>query len=623
MALASAGAFLNKSVSVSFQQYLHAYEQRWNIDPRRAPRLQEYQDRTLYTTWNISYARLQKEDPEAANFLKLLAYFDNQEVWFELLATATDGDVPDWLERSLADKISFESVMGILAEYCFIEVQSGTRSYSVHSCVHDWTLGELNRVLDPQLYWYAFTCVSGSLDQPIHLEKRQYARFTRHGVRLTHDRITANIELASISSDHLDIMNSVATLLSMQGQFTAAEKLFKKVLSFKQAKLGPEHISTLSTLNSLGNMYLNVESLDEAEKILLQAMAGYEKSGFDSSSSLAPMNNLGQLYYTLGKLDEAEQMFLRVLQYENVFENSEINDGIAMTRLGLVYADQGKLHKAEEMQLRALAKFKTTVGLEYSRALAILRELGSLYWTQGKLDEAEQMYQQALAGYEKTYGLDGFNALGTLIDLGRMYTHRGKLTEAQRLYDDLLRTGKNQLFANLRYAVVLSRNIQTNSADKFNLLRQLISMVKRYWKADILFTMELARAMVSSGDEKNAQLAYQHSVRLIDQKRADYCGVTCDGCSRLILVPMGLNVCKECVELDFCDECMAKYAGNKMKLPMCSGHAFFHVDTQMVLAALEESQNSAAHSDSWIDGIMAEYASEGADDNTIASLANV
>ncbi|KAF3492138.1 uncharacterized protein GIQ15_01655 [Arthroderma uncinatum] len=95
LALATAGAYLRQS-SLTFERYLQEYEKRWNIDPRRPPRLQEY-DRTLYTTWDLSYTALESDDPDAAKLLKLLAYFDSQSISYKLLrAGLTDGS-PRWL----------------------------------------------------------------------------------------------------------------------------------------------------------------------------------------------------------------------------------------------------------------------------------------------------------------------------------------------------------------------------------------------------------------------------------------------------------------------------------------------------------------------------------------------
>ena len=52
-----------------------------------------------------------------------------------------------------------------LAEYCLMEVQHATQSYNMHNCVHDWALVELNGMIDPQLYWFAFDCVAASINE--------------------------------------------------------------------------------------------------------------------------------------------------------------------------------------------------------------------------------------------------------------------------------------------------------------------------------------------------------------------------------------------------------------------------------------------------------------------------
>ena len=215
LALVTAGAYLHKN-TITFQQYLEAYENRWEVDPRRSLRLQEYRDRTLYTTWNLSFIRLETEDPDAAHMLKLLAYFDNQDIWYELLDAGMGEDSPIWLRQSVTDQISFESVMRTLVDYCLVDVQSTTQSYSMHSCVHDWVLGELNRVVGPQLYWYALNCVVNNIDVNDWniLRYLRYARVSYHALRLTHHRFQQDSELDTLSSKQLHGMAWVATLLA-------------------------------------------------------------------------------------------------------------------------------------------------------------------------------------------------------------------------------------------------------------------------------------------------------------------------------------------------------------------------------------------------------------------------
>ena len=72
---------------------------------------------------------------------------------------------------------------------------------------------------------------------------------------------------------------------------------------------GPDHTSTLSTVNNLGLLYKSQGKLDEAEKMYQWSLQGKEEAlGPDHTSTLNTVTNLGSLYTDQGKLDEAEKM---------------------------------------------------------------------------------------------------------------------------------------------------------------------------------------------------------------------------------------------------------------------------------------------------------------------------
>jgi len=243
--------------------------------------------------------------------LKLLAYFDNQEIWYELLHDDMTDNLPAWLQKSLSDQFSFESVMRTLVEYCLVEVQTAAQSYGMHSCVHDWTLGELNRMIDPQLYWYAFGCVAASVEKGDweSLGQLRYARVSRHGARLAHHRFEDNNEFERALFERLNSATWIMKLLRMQKQFSTAEWMYARVLAGSEKSLGPDHISTLGIVHNLGGLYADQGKLAEAEKMYRRALTGCEKAlGPDHISTLGIVNNLGLLYADQGKLAKAEEM---------------------------------------------------------------------------------------------------------------------------------------------------------------------------------------------------------------------------------------------------------------------------------------------------------------------------
>lgn len=74
--------------------------------------------------------------------------------------------------------------------------------------------------------------------------------------------------------------------------------------------LSLDHISSLTTVSNLSNLYKDQRRLKEVEAINQQALIGYKKAlGPDRTSTLNAVNNFGLLYKNPGKLTEAEEMY--------------------------------------------------------------------------------------------------------------------------------------------------------------------------------------------------------------------------------------------------------------------------------------------------------------------------
>jgi hypothetical protein len=91
LAIAQAGAYLQES-GVGVDTYTKFYEQQWKdlMSSERGSEalLQEYPDRSIWTTWVISYNALREKHEHAANLLLLWSLLDNKDLWYGLFATA-------------------------------------------------------------------------------------------------------------------------------------------------------------------------------------------------------------------------------------------------------------------------------------------------------------------------------------------------------------------------------------------------------------------------------------------------------------------------------------------------------------------------------------------------------
>jgi len=99
-------------------------------------------------------------------------------------------------------------------------------------------------------------------------------------------------------------------LYADQGKMEEAEAMYRRALKGREKAWGPEHSSTLDTINNLGSLYRNQGKMKEAEAMYQRALKGYEKAwGPEHTSTLGTINNLGSLYADQGKMEEAEAMY--------------------------------------------------------------------------------------------------------------------------------------------------------------------------------------------------------------------------------------------------------------------------------------------------------------------------
>jgi hypothetical protein len=70
LALATAGAYLDQTAR-SFSDYLRLYKESWVRLKETSPELSSYEDRTLYSTWQISFNNIKQRNPLSANLLRL------------------------------------------------------------------------------------------------------------------------------------------------------------------------------------------------------------------------------------------------------------------------------------------------------------------------------------------------------------------------------------------------------------------------------------------------------------------------------------------------------------------------------------------------------------------------
>lgn len=381
-------------MATTFAEYLNMYQESWLRLQQMTPRLLSYEDRALYSIWGISYEQVKRQNEKSAMLLRLWAYFDNQDVWLQLLQEGHKS-CPAWFRELTDDALSFNEAVRVLCNYSLVEADTSSgegrsraeeyrtesRGYSMHGCVHKWTMYVLNEERNHEMAQLAIRCVGAHV--PGYMERVYWAvqqRLMRHAGRCL---ATLKLEEPLVAKGDEWALNNLAHLYQEQGRLSDSETLFKLVLEGFEKTLGPEHILTLNTVNNLGVVYAAQRRLTDAEPMYKRILQGYEKTlGPEDISTLRAASNLGNLYATQGRLTDAEPMYERVLQgYEKALGPERVDSYVpalnTIQNLADLYVRLNRVSQARALYTRYQAGIQSVFGAQHDRYQEVSQKLAS------------------------------------------------------------------------------------------------------------------------------------------------------------------------------------------------------------------------------------------------------
>jgi hypothetical protein len=95
-------------------EYLQHYGETWTalMEMQNQFPLQEYAERSVLTTWRMSYQQARMSMPEAADLLDLWAFLSPGDIWYELVASTSEKETTTGLDR-----LTFRHLLGVLSNY--------------------------------------------------------------------------------------------------------------------------------------------------------------------------------------------------------------------------------------------------------------------------------------------------------------------------------------------------------------------------------------------------------------------------------------------------------------------------------------------------------------------------
>jgi tetratricopeptide (TPR) repeat protein len=301
----------------------------------------------------------------------------------------------------------FHDAMRVLCDHGLVEIDTSSqelkesRGYSIHGCVHMWTIQVLNQKWDYDLAWTAVRFVATHISKTYTFRPwLGQRRLLQHAARCSYLVFNGLVKDDSTGWAYHNLgklYGDQGKLYGDQGKLGAAQDMYELALNIKSKSFGPNDKSTLTTANNLGCLYAHQGNRGHAEKIFRQVLGVVEK--------------------TLGPND-----FLT----HNALNN-----------LATIYSQQGNLYVATSMYEQALRGYTEKLGAEHTSTLNTINNLANIYAKWGNLGAAEKMYEHVLRGQEKAMGPLQFTtyvpALNTMENLAVLYAKSKRRHEAEEL----------------------------------------------------------------------------------------------------------------------------------------------------------------------------------------------
>jgi len=280
------------------------------------------------------------------------------------------------------------------------------------------------------------------------LRLSEYLREQGHLAASEH-RVTLSLEICQLlfdpddSEQTMDSMESLAISISMLGRGAEALEMHRKILEGRERLLGPNHKSTVNSLNHVGFILRSQGECAEAEDHHRRALALgrmlHEQDLFDShliDGVIIALHNVAHVLNDQGEFEEAQTLL------QEAFERSQDAHGrdhhltwAIMASLANRNVELAKYEEAHALFAEVLAGQRRIYGETHHATLNLRGHYTMLLEHEGNYAKAEEEIRSVL---EDELLVDGVEKRNTLFILGRVLRQQKKYEEAEKIYKHLL-----------------------------------------------------------------------------------------------------------------------------------------------------------------------------------------
>lgn len=464
LAIDQANTYL-KYKKMELTNFLHEYQTRKNEVLSFTPgKIWEYcksdgqrdQALTAYTTWQMSFDLVERENPErkqwVADFLVVSSYFDPFRISEELFSIYwAKAKIPfPWLSLFSEVAHSKHDFEAELDNSCTSKrPRLPQRLLPPYSTRRE----SLPKVEEPRR-------IKRKLPREAHHQTREWKsdRFWQVIMDLHQVSLIQSVQPASsANSAYFSIHPLIRDWLQLKGDGKQQEKSFSEaidlisrvshydllglslnfrleVLTHMDSCMASQHLLPPPLI--LGNrktgkqtmafihLYSKQFRYKQARQMLEAMVDSFSlHTDLNSKDRIWCIEELAVIYRSKGRFNKAEQCQIQVVEaVSRQYGSNSLEAAKCTVGLARIWTRQGHYRNAERVFFKTLSKFKEELGSEHVKTYNLLHYIGSLYMEQYRWNEAEEIFERILSISQLNENV----MIPTMRDLAYVYTYDGK-----------------------------------------------------------------------------------------------------------------------------------------------------------------------------------------------------
>jgi len=263
------------------------------------------------------------------------------------------------------------------------------------------------------------------------------------------DVLTAALVQAERSGIAADVVKSTLALADnryQDGDYSAAESLYKGALEAATTLYGPNHAVVAQALTGLGESMSERDASGEAESLLRKALAvNIKLHGERHADTARTLETLGRVMYFLGRYQEAEPLFERALGIQQTLSGPRsANVALDLNSLGSLYFQVGRYDAAVDAWSKALPIYRDVFGPQHRNVANVLNNVGRVELLTGRLEAAATHLSEALSIDRKVLAPGHDDFILPLNSMAMVMLAEGNQEKARPLVEEALEIARSR-----------------------------------------------------------------------------------------------------------------------------------------------------------------------------------